>query len=119
MPRILVVEDDPEMRALIKHMLTLNGYEAVLANDGLDALKVLEGNRDFNMILSDIRMSKMDGLQLLDALKVHYPEIPVVMLSAHVRGDWLREALQKGADGYMLKPFTLEQLLVKVEEYVP
>jgi CheY-like chemotaxis protein len=110
MPRILVVEDDDSSRNLIARILQRLGYDTVEATNGLLALDILEHSNQFDLIVSDVRMSPMDGLNLLMRVKQNYPHIPVLMTSVHGRPEWISEAEDKGASGFLLKPFVKTQL---------
>lgn len=110
MPRILVVEDDDSSRNLIARILQRLGYETLEATNGLIALNILEGNRDFDLIITDVRMSPVDGMKLLDQVKQLYHHIPVLMISVHGRPDWITEAQDRGASGFLVKPFVKSQL---------
>lgn len=116
MQRILVVEDDPGTRWLVTQILGRNGYTTVEAENGLQALEVLEQDSGFCMILSDIRMAGMDGLELLNVVKSRWAEIPMVMVSVHAMVDLTHQAAEQGASGYLLKPFTQQQLLAAVNQ---
>ncbi len=119
MPRILIVEDDRNTRLLVTQLLNRTGYAVAEADNGLSALNLLENDSDFDLILSDVRMAGMDGLELLVTVREYYPSIPVVMLSVHTRSDWVEEALQSGAVAYLKKPFTGDELLSAVQSIAP
>jgi CheY-like chemotaxis protein len=118
-PRILVVEDDRNSRFLITQILRRIGYEVAEAVDGLDALRVLHDDHQFDLIMSDVRMEKLDGLSLLRKLKEIYPTIPVMILSVHTKADWVSEALRRGANGCLQKPFSKDQLVEAVQGLAP
>jgi CheY-like chemotaxis protein len=119
MPRILVVEDDQNSRYLITQILRRSGYDIEEVDNGLSALEYLGRDQHFDLIMSDVRMSKMDGLSLLNELKKKYPTIPVMLLSVHARAEWVGEALRRGASAYLQKPFTKDQLVEAVQSIVP
>jgi DNA-binding NtrC family response regulator len=85
----------------------------------LAALDFLQTDQHFDLIMSDVRMAKMDGLSLLKNLIQHYPHIPVMLLSVHARADWVGEAMRRGASAYLQKPFTKDQLVEAVQSIVP
>src|SRR6266508_2529948 len=118
MRRLLVVEDDPNTRYLIKQNLEREAYEVIEAENGVNALDVLAYDTNFQAILSDVRMAEMDGLSLLKHLKRDYPHIPVIMLSVYGRMDWVDQAMAAGAACYLLKPFTRQQLIDIVQDVV-
>ena len=107
--RILVVEDDSEMRDLLTDELSDEGYEVTLAVDGSDAtVKISE--QAFDLVITDMRMPRKGGLELLPELKTACPNTPVILITAF--GDWptLIEAYDKGACDYICKPFKMEDL---------
>lgn len=116
MARILVVEDDSNMRFLIAKILQRAGYETEEAENGRRALDVLKGASRIDLVISDILMPEMNGLQFLDYAKSKYPDLPIIMLSVHARPDWVEEAIEKGATCYLFKPFTHEQLTTIVTD---
>ena len=118
MPRILVVEDSSDVRFIIREILRRKGYETAEAENGVQALELLEKNSHFDLIISDVRMAKMGGLQLLSELKERFPAIPTIMLSVHTVPEWIDEAKQKGAVSYLSKPFTPDQLVAAVEQHL-
>lgn len=118
MPRILIVEDSQDIRFIIREILKRKGYQSVEAENGLKALEVLEGDRQFDLIISDLRMAKMGGLELLGELQSRFPGIPTIILSVHTVPEWIDEAMQKGAVSYLTKPFTPDQLVAAVEQHL-
>lgn len=116
MKRILVVEDEYHIRQNLQQILEFSHYEVFLAEDGEQALTIALREKP-DLILSDVQMPRMDGYQLLEALQTNTVTqlIPVVFLTA--RADRLdqRQAMNKGADDYITKPFTPEELLSAVE----
>jgi len=115
MPRILVVEDDPSSRNLIARILQRLGYETAETENGLAALDVLRQDDSFALILSDVRMAPMDGLNLLTEVKRLYPHIPVLLTSVHGRPEWINQALENGASGFLPKPFVKNELAEAVQ----
>jgi CheY-like chemotaxis protein len=118
MPRILIVEDSQDIRFIVREILQRKGYTTVEAENGLEALETLERDSQVDLIISDIRMAKMNGLELLGELKQRYPHIPAIILSVHTVPEWIDEAMQKGAVSYLIKPFTPAQLLGAVERHL-
>ena len=110
---ILVVDDNPKFLA---DALPMYGYEVTVANDGLEALKILM-NKTFDLILLDVMMPNMDGWDTLKAIrnnkKTQY--IPVIMITAVSEDQKVVSGLKIGADDYIVKPFILPNLLARVE----
>jgi len=118
MPRILIVEDSQDIRFIIREILKRKNYQTVEAENGLQALDVLEQDSHFDLIISDLRMAKMGGLELLGELQNRFPGIPTIILSVHTVPEWIDEAMQKGAVSYLTKPFTPDQLVSAVEQHL-
>ena len=114
MGHILVVEDEPHIRFLICKVLEFAGHTTDQAADGLEALHMLYNQpRSYDLVVSDIRMPKMDGYKLIDMLKRQPFSIPVVILTAH--RDLCPGAMQRGASGALTKPINRKQLVELVE----
>ena len=109
--RVLVVDDSPVNRAVLKAMLAKSGVaEVVMAKNGREALAVLEGNGDFDIVLSDLWMPEMDGYGLVNAIRAdeRFSHLPVYLLTADVEAR--NQAESSGFTGILLKPITLEKL---------
>ena len=107
--RVLVVDDDPGVRAMLSQSLDRSGYEVQIAVDGSEALCMIRDNQ-FNLVITDIRLPKVDGLQLLDEIKQSTPQIPVIVITGYGSVQNAVEAMQSGASDYLLKPFSSEAL---------
>ena len=112
MARILIVDDDPHIRELVRHFLTRTGFQTVEAEDGVAALEALEG-APVDCVLLDLMMPKMDGWELCGILKQRF-EVPVLMLTAKGQTAQKVKGLNAGADDYLVKPFDTEELLARV-----
>ncbi|MDR0893655.1 MAG: response regulator [Mediterranea sp.] len=114
-PTLLVVEDDPEMRAFVTRRLA-SRYRILTAADGLEAMELLKQEEDVRLVVSDVMMPRMDGLELCHLLKsdVTYSHIPVILLTAKTTLEEKIEGLEQGADAYIEKPFSVEYLQVNV-----
>jgi CheY-like chemotaxis protein len=109
MPRVLVVEDEYNIRLLITKILEQLHYDVTQAEHGGEALEIIRENPNFDVVISDIEMPVVDGVSLIHELKQHYPEIRVVVISAY--WDRISEAINKGANHFLTKPFSRQQLL--------
>ncbi|KPL00418.1 MAG: hypothetical protein AMJ91_04835 [candidate division Zixibacteria bacterium SM23_73_3] len=107
--KILVVDDDDELRNMLLEVLGSLDYFPIGVEDGEHALKQIQ-IQDFDLIISDIRMPKMDGLALLKNIKQKAPELPVVMITGFPSTCPTQKAMQEGADGYLAKPFRIEKI---------
>jgi two-component system response regulator AtoC len=113
MPRILLAEDDEIMRETLFDRLLKNGWQVDGANDGKEALKLAEQNY-YNLVLSDIRMPGLDGTLLLDKILRISPETDVIMMTAYGSVENAVECLKKGAADYILKPFDMDDLTIRI-----
>lgn len=112
---ILVVDDETDMLDTCARILRRSGYTCFTTASGQEALALLQRERP-NLILTDLRMPRVDGLTLLRRAKELAPEIPVVIFTAYVSEASAREALEAGAAAYLPKPFTASQLRLMVEQ---
>jgi DNA-binding response OmpR family regulator len=118
MSQVLVVDDDETLRVTLAQVLEEAGYEVSKAKNGVDGLSVLKQDPNFDVILSDVRMREMDGLQFLGELRNHYPEISVMMMTGHGTVDTAVQAMREGAVNYLLKPISRRGLLEGVREAI-
>ena len=109
MARVLVVEDELNIRLLIAFVLQQMGWEVVEAESGVDALQHLEWDAEFDLVITDILMPFVNGIELIEELKRHYPNILILVTSAHTPESL--EALEKGANLSLPKPFSKQQLV--------
>lgn len=109
--KILVVEDDMMFRKVISSILEDEGAELFIAEDGRAALKILEEQKGaFKLMISDVRMPEMDGIELLKHVRAGYPDIKVLFLTGFSESLDTREAHRLGAHGLLSKPFKLNSL---------
>jgi len=113
MPKILVIDDESSIRNTLKDILEYENYETVLAEDGFEALEKMDQG-PFDVILCDVKMPKMDGIELLDKIKELDPDATVVMISGHGTIDTAVEAIKKGAFDFIAKPLDLNRLLITI-----
>ena len=109
MTSILVVDDERSMRDFLKILLVKEGYQVKTASDGNHALESIAGH-NFDLVISDIRMDGMGGLELLNNIKERYPSLPVVMITAFASPDDAVFAMKNGAFDYVSKPFNVEEI---------
>ena len=113
--RILVVDDEPQIREMLSMYLSSHGYEAATAGDSEEALRAVEED-DIDVVILDIGLAEEDGLKLLEQLKASHPELSVIMLTGMgFVEDLLHEAHEKGADGYVSKVLPLDELLLAIQ----
>jgi len=113
---ILIVDDEKDIRQLLYQALTqMGGYRVEVAKDGEEALQKIE-NSKFDLVLTDMRMPKMDGLQLVKEISKKRPEIATVVMSGHGSIDAALEAVRRGASDFLSKPFNLPEILVRLNK---
>ena len=116
--RVLLVEDEDAVRAIIHRTLTEAGYDVIDVSDGAEALGVLETQAsDVDVVLSDVAMPRMDGRQLADHVRVRWPSLPVVLMSGFANPDTL--GLDAGVTLLLLKPFTTDTLTAAIRDALP
>ncbi|HEX7416334.1 MAG TPA: sigma-54 dependent transcriptional regulator [Smithellaceae bacterium] len=109
MNKILIVDDELNMRLVLSAMLKKEGYEVASASDGREALQILKSSK-IAVVVTDLKMPDIDGMELLNHISEQYPEIPVIMITAHGTVATAVEALKKGALDYITKPFDIDEL---------
>jgi len=117
---IMLVDDEPNLRELLRQMLELGGFEVVEAEDGLEALEKLEMIVPDVMIL-DVMMPNLDGVSLCKQLRADsaYAKLPIIMVSGKTQHKAVREGLAAGANQYLCKPITVQELLQSVRSLLP
>ena len=111
METILIVDDEKNYTAVLSAVLQEEGFETLSANSGMEALQLCE-REEISLVISDMKMPGMDGLELLEEIKKRAPDLPVIIMTAHGTVDKAVEAMQKGAYTFILKPFDNERLVM-------
>jgi DNA-binding response OmpR family regulator len=114
MPRVLVVDDDPQVVRLLRVNLELEGYDVVSASDGNEALEAVAAE-DPDLVVCDVMMPGMDGIEVVRRLRADNQKVPVVMLSAKAMRSDMKVGLDAGADEYVTKPFDPAELIEVVD----
>ncbi len=112
--RILLVEDEDQIRELLKLNLVLEGYEVETAADGLTALNKL-GGQHFDLVILDVMLPEVSGLQIAENFRLTNRDTPILMLTAKDASSDRIAGLKMGADDYLTKPFVLEELMLRVQ----
>lgn len=115
METVLIVDDEKNYPPILGAVLEEEGFETLMANSGPEALAVINGS-DVDVVLTDMKMPGMDGMELLERIKTKDPELPVIMMTAHGTVEKAVEAMQKGAYSYLLKPFDNDRLVLYVNK---
>jgi two-component system response regulator PilR (NtrC family) len=116
-PRILIVDDEPSMRDMLRIVLRRDGYDVVVAGNGTEAIAILEKDR-IDLLLSDIRMPDISGVDVLRAAKNVNRDIIAFMMTAFASTDSAVEAMRLGAVDYFTKPFNMDELRLKVRQHM-
>jgi len=116
-PRILIVDDEPSLRDMLRIVLRRDGFDVLLAANGREAIAVLEKER-VDLLLSDIRMPDVGGVDVLRAAKALNRDIIAFMMTAFASTDSAVEAMRLGAVDYFTKPFNMDELRLKVRQHL-
>jgi DNA-binding response OmpR family regulator len=107
--RILVVDDEPEICHLIEELLNMEGYQVDVSFSGIEALQMIK-IFNYRLLLTDLEMPEVDGLELARKAKKQHPEIKVIMVTANKTVDIAIQSLRHRIDGYVRKPFNISEL---------
>jgi two-component system OmpR family response regulator len=116
-PKILVVDDEPNIRSLLGETLRIAGFDPSLASDGQTAVNLLR-SQNFDLVLLDINMPRMSGLETMKQMRSFLPTIPVIVVSARQEKVDVVQGFRVGADDYISKPFDLEELVMRVHSVI-
>jgi two-component system, OmpR family, alkaline phosphatase synthesis response regulator PhoP len=111
--RILLVEDEENIRDLLRMNLEMEGYEVVTAGDGKKAIKLTK-DQHFDLLILDIMIPEINGIQVCEQVRLRNAEVPIVFLTAKDNPADKIEGLKRGADDYVTKPFNLEEFLLRI-----
>ncbi|MGE6396930.1 response regulator transcription factor [Chryseobacterium scophthalmum] len=112
--KILIIEDNLRVSSLMKRGLESQGYEIYISEDAEDALVLVE-RIDFDLIITDIMLPQMNGIELSKLIKQKHPDLPIIMLTALGTIDEKMEGFDAGADDYMVKPFEIRELYARIK----
>jgi len=112
--KILVIEDDVRLASLLKRGLEESGMEVILAYDGHSGLELVETSKP-DLVITDLILPKINGLEVSKQLRAIYPRIPIIMLTALGTTDDKVEGFDAGADDYLVKPFDFRELLARIK----
>ncbi len=115
--KILIVDDNPNMASLLSEMLEVLNLQSTVSTDGEMALKFLE-NDEYAVVVTDLKMPKMSGTQLLKAIKQKHPDLPVVVISGYSVGSVESKLVEGLADGFINKPFRMVDIEAALERYL-
>ena len=115
--RILLVEDETNIRNLVKMNLELEGYEVIATGEGKQAIKFFHGQH-FDLLVLDVMLPEVSGFQICEQVRLTNMEVPIIFLTAKDTAADRIAGLKKGADDYLTKPFNLEELLLRVKKLI-
>lgn len=115
--RILLVEDEENIREIIKFNLEMEDYEVIAAADGRKALKYF-AEQHFDLIILDVMLPELDGFQVCEQIRLNNLEVPIIMLTAKDTSADRIVGLKRGADDYLTKPFNLEELILRISNLI-
>jgi DNA-binding NtrC family response regulator len=107
--RVLVIDDETNIRSTLAEFMALSGYEVDTAQDGRHGMDLL-GGREYDLVLLDLRMPGMDGIAVTEWIRETHPDVPVIVMTGHATVESSIRALRLGAYDYVQKPFTLDEI---------
>ena len=113
--RILIVEDDEEMRALLRDVIEEEGHKTDSVNNGSEAFRKLV-KQSFDLIITDIRMPGLTGLDILPGMRKLHPEVPIIVITAFGSEEIQRKAIERGANAYLEKPIHFQKLTNLIQD---
>lgn len=114
--KVLLVDDEVEFVETFSERLKMRNIEILSAFSGKEALQILETNQDTEVVILDVKMPEMDGIETLAEIKKRYPLAEVIMLSGHADVESAIEGMKQGAFDYLMKPCDMDQIIAKVNE---
>src|SRR5262249_15516576 len=110
----LLIEDEPRLRTNLQLLLQSEGYQITTASNGVEGLQKVAA-APYDLVITDLMMPEMDGFQVMEYLKAHFPETVVVAITGYVSTESAIEALRRGAYDYLSKPFDFDMLQITIE----
>jgi DNA-binding NtrC family response regulator len=114
-PKILIVDDDQVALRNLRHILVKEGCEVATSLTGLRAMELLE-EEEYDLVLTDLRMPMVDGMEILERTRHLYPDSEVIMITGYAKQDSAIEAIKAGAYNYLVKPYKLDEFRKVVRE---
>lgn len=115
---ILIVDDSESVREMLTYSLEDAGYHILAGTDGEDALRFFDGTHKIHLVITDLHMPRLDGIQFIRKVRTeeHFRYIPILFLTTESQGSKKEEARQAGATGWLVKPFVAEKLLTVIKK---
>jgi len=117
-PKILFVDDDPNVERMVKLFLIGQNYEIIYAKNGRAAFRLFEQHKDINLILTDVQMPEMDGIALTEEIRKIDKNIPIVIVSSFGQENLAQDCINMGATKVMPKPFESTALIQTIESFI-
>ncbi len=111
---VLIVDDDPDVLSMLERLLKKLEYNPFVAQNGEEALQIIDTNK-VDVVVSDLVMPEMDGMELLKRVKSRKGDLPFLMITGHPTIETAVEAIKKGAYDYLTKPFQIEEVQIKID----
>jgi two-component system response regulator AtoC len=111
---VLIVDDDPDVLTMLEGLLKKLEYNPFVASNGEEAVRIIDSNK-IDVVVSDLVMPEMDGMELLKRVKSRKSDVPFVMITGHPSIETAVEAIKKGAYDYLTKPFQAEEVRIKID----
>jgi DNA-binding NtrC family response regulator len=113
---ILIVDDDQNMTKTLVDIINIKGYQAIAASSGIEALEVMRQS-EITVVLSDVKMPDMNGVELFLEIKDSYPNIPVILMTAYAQDELIQQGMAEGVQTILTKPLDIEFLLTLLRTY--
>jgi DNA-binding NtrC family response regulator len=113
--KILVIDDESEIRNLLKEVLLTEGYEIDVTSNGAEGLEIIKRKGPFDIVLTDIKMPTMDGIELMKHIRKNWPDIAIIIMTGYADINSARIAIKQGAYDYIRKPFNISEMMTSIE----
>ena len=113
--RILVIDDESEIRNLLKEVLLTEGYEVEVTSNGAEGLETVRNHGPFDIVLTDIKMPQMDGIELMKRVRKNWPDVAIIIMTGYADINSARIAIKQGAYDYIRKPFNISEMMTSIE----
>ena len=114
-PKILIVDDELLIRDLLYDVFASKDFQIQTANDAAEAMQLVEKHKDFDVVLTDIKLEGEDGLSFVDRIREQHPDLPVIVMTGYPSVESAIEALRKRVYDYVIKPFNINRLFATVK----
>lgn len=116
MAKILIVDDEPDVRSMLESILRSEGHQILSVGNGAEAIKILMGLEEIDIMITDLHMVPVDGMEIVETGHAERPDMDIIVLSAFINDETFEKLVNLGVSGFVDKPFTLEDLFVPIRE---